>query len=175
MTESLRLFFALWPDEKTQNALSAWQAGIQGKRVPPENLHVTLAFLGKQPVSMVPELSRILESVSSDTIRLKLDKTGYFSHSQITWAGMKNTPASLIQLYRELVGALSEKSISFDKSNRFKPHITLTRHSSRTTIADLQPIIWDANRLVLAESRFWQDKKGSPPQYIPIAERMLGH
>lgn len=175
MTGSLRLFFALWPDESTRKALSAWQSAVSGRKVPPENLHITLAFLGEQPASAVPELSRILEQVSSDAIGLKLDRMGYFSHSRISWAGMKAIPPELTQLYKRLVAVLAEKSISYDRRNRFKPHITLARHSSRTETAGLKPITWHANHLVLVESRIRQDKKGSHPQYIPVAERMLGN
>jgi 2''-5'' RNA ligase len=175
MTGSLRLFFALWPDEITRKALSKWQSTIPGRKTPPENLHITLAFLGEQPASSVPELSRILEHVSSDAISLKLDRMGYFSKSRISWAGMKAIPPDLTQLYKELVAILAEKSISFDRKNRFKPHITLARHSSRTETADLNPIIWHANHLVLVKSCFRQDEKGSHPQYIPVAERRLGN
>lgn len=174
MAGSLRLFFALCPDEATRQALSAWQSTIPGRKVPPENLHITLAFLGAQPASAVPGLSRILEYVSSDTISLKLDRMGYFSHNRISWAGMQEIPADLTQLYEKLVAALTEKSIPFDRRNRFQPHITLARHARRTETAEVKPIIWHANRLVLVESRFRQDKKGSHPHYIPIAERMLG-
>lgn len=175
MAGPLRLFFALWPDETTRKALSEWQSAIPGRKVPPENLHITLAFLGEQPASAVPGLSAILERVFSDTIRLKLDKLGYFPNSRISWAGMKDIPAELTQLYKGLAAALAEQSISYDRRNRFKPHITLARHSSRTASADLQPVIWHANHLVLVESRFRQDKKGSHPQYIPLAKRMLGN
>jgi len=173
MTESLRLFYALWPDEATRKALSLWQSNISGRKVAPENLHITLIFLGEQPVGIVPELSRILESVSCRAIRLKLDKTGYFSHRRICWAGMKQIPGNLIQLHKELVCTLSEKAVSFDRHNRFFPHITLARHSSRIRIADMQPVIWDASHLVLMKSHFMQNKKGSHPRYIPIAQRML--
>ncbi len=135
---------------------------------------MTLAFLGEKPASILPELSRILDALPFDAIRLQLDKTGYFPHSRICWAGMEKTPPELIGLHQKLVMALSEKSVSFDKRNRFKPHITLARHADRTHFADVKPIIWQANRLVLVESRPRQDRKGTQPQYIPIAERKLG-
>ena len=173
MTESLRLFYALWPDEATRKALSLWQANISGRRVPSKNLHITLAFLGEQPASIVPELSRILESVSSHAIRLKLDKTGYFSHHRICWTGMEQIPEHLIQLHDELVSALLEKAVSFDRYSRFTPHITLARHSGRARMASPPPIIWNANHLVLVKSHFTQSKKGNHHQYTPIAERIL--
>lgn len=173
MGKTFRLFYALWPDEATQKALSVWQACMTGRKVPPENLHITLAFLGERPACIVPELSRILDSLSFPAPRLKLDKTGYFAHSRICWAGMKNPPPGLMQLHEKLVAALSEKSIFPDRKNHFRPHITLARHADRAETANLKPVIWDADRLVLAESRFGTDKKGKPPQYIPIAIKTL--
>ena len=47
---TLRLFFALWPDDALRTALAAATAPaiaqVAGQVVPPGNLHVTLAFLG---------------------------------------------------------------------------------------------------------------------------------
>lgn len=175
MPEPLRLFFALWPDIQTRQALSAWQSDLSGRKILPENLHITLAFLGEKPATIIPGLSQILESISSDAIRLKLDKMGYFPHSRISWAGMEKTPDNLTHLYKRLAAALSAKSISYDKRNRFKPHITLARHSNHAKVENLQPIIWDANRLVLVESRFNQGEKGGYPLYTTLAEHILGN
>ncbi|MDL2284984.1 RNA 2',3'-cyclic phosphodiesterase [Oxalobacter sp. OttesenSCG-928-P03] len=175
MSKRLRLFYALWPDEATRKALTSWQSTLSGRKVPPENLHITLAFLGEQPADLVPELSKILASLSSDKIELLIDRTGYFPHNRINWAGTAKTPPALLQLQKTLIAALSEKHISFDKRNRFKPHITLGRQSDRMKSIDRPPIIWQADHLVLVESRFRQDEKGMHPQYIPIAEHWLGN
>lgn len=174
MPESFRLFFALWPDVKTRKALSVWQSALSGRKVPAENLHITLALLGEQPAAIVPELARILESVSAGAIRLSLDKRGYFSHSRICWAGMDKIPDKLIQLHQKLITALSEQSISHDRRTRFKPHVTLARHCRPIEGANLQPVVWHADHLVLMKSRLGPGQKGNHPEYIPIAERRLG-
>lgn len=173
MEKTLRLFYALWPDDATRDALAAWQFAVSGKKVPPQNLHITLVFLGNQPARIVPELTRILATLPAHAISLKLDDMGYFAHNRISWAGMKHRPARLVQLHHRLTTALQEKNIAFDNRNDFKPHITLARHSNRAGIPDLKPITWHAKHLVLVKSRLQQDKKGTHQQYLPLAERLL--
>src|SRR5947199_233573 len=57
---TLRLFFALWPDAATRTIIGelARQVAAEshGRAVASDNIHVTLAFLGTQPVASVPEL-----------------------------------------------------------------------------------------------------------------------
>ena len=56
--ETVRLFFALWPDSAMQAKLAAWakQAAGRGRAMRQENIHLTLAFLGATDVSHVPDL-----------------------------------------------------------------------------------------------------------------------
>ena len=63
--ERLRLFAALPLPADAVARLVAWQAkelgGADGARlVPPENLHVTVAFLGARPASDVEGIRRVL-------------------------------------------------------------------------------------------------------------------
>src|SRR5437667_76833 len=46
----LRLFYALWPDAATRAALTRLQLAVRGRNMRPENFHLTLAFLGEQPI-----------------------------------------------------------------------------------------------------------------------------
>ena len=57
--ERLRLFLALRLPDDVVAALAAWQArelAGAGRIVPPEHLHVTLAFLGSRPASELPAI-----------------------------------------------------------------------------------------------------------------------
>ena len=42
----MRLFFALWPPAETAAALARWAKGLEGRAIPAEKIHLTLAFLG---------------------------------------------------------------------------------------------------------------------------------
>lgn len=171
--QSLRLFIALWPDDATRDRLTKWQLSLSGRKTPAENLHMTLFFLGDQPKHKVKTLSQIIKSVSFNAIPMQLDQIGYFSRSQISWAGIKNIPDNLVKLHQSLITAISEDESQSGKLNRFKYHITLARHSNPPQITAPEPIIWHANQLVLAESRLGQGKNGTAPLYIPLIKHIL--
>jgi len=57
---TIRLFFALWPDDATRRALAACASAVVaqtgGREVAAGNLHLTLAFIGERPTTLVPTL-----------------------------------------------------------------------------------------------------------------------
>ena len=149
--ETLRLFYALLPDEKTKAELQQWQIHVSGKKTPPENLHMTLFFLGNQAKKNLPALKRFLDRISFNPFEVKLDKIGYFPKIGLSWIGPEHTPASLGRLYdytRQFVVPV------FVKANKeiFRPHVTLARHSLKPEIKTILPVVWTVNRFVLMHS-----------------------
>ena len=69
---SLRLFFAFWPEPFQQVALAEATRGVAersgGQPVPPENLHVTLVFLGSVPESNIDRVESIATKVAQDAV-----------------------------------------------------------------------------------------------------------
>jgi len=60
--EQLRLFLGLRLPEDALDGIVAWQAGLAGGRiVPRDNLHFTLAFLGRQPRARLGEVVEALQ------------------------------------------------------------------------------------------------------------------
>lgn len=151
-SESLRLFFALWPDDLTRGELVQLQQSIQGRRIPYGNLHITLAFLGQQPASQLPVLKEILMHLPSMPLSLTLDRVAYFSRNRIAWAGMHAVPDSLVALQQNLAQALTQAGISFDNQPKFKPHITLARDAAPPPDVVFTPITWNANHAALVQS-----------------------
>jgi len=169
--DSLRLFYALWPDDETRVALTTLQNPLIGKKTPYENLHITLAFLGEQPSSVIPDLTEILSHLPVTNFTLTLDRIGYFHHSKIAWTGMHATPKELIYFRQELIKQLNLRNISFDNKNSFTPHATLARNASPIGDIVFAPIAWKANELVLAASL--PPSSTSSPSYKVIASRRL--
>ena len=150
--ERLRLFYALWPDKATRDALAMLQWSLQGRMVHPENLHITLAFLGDQPVYLLPILHAILERLDFPRMELTLDRLGYFAKSRIAWAGMNGVPPELTELQTALSKELKSHKIRHDERAEFTPHITLARKATGPELAAFTPINWQADHVALVHS-----------------------
>jgi 2'-5' RNA ligase len=149
---SLRLFFALWPDDATRAALMRLQAVMQGQLTPYENLHVTLAFLGQQPAALLPDLKRILERLPRTDVTLTLDRVGYFTRKRIAWAGTHKVPENLLRLHQQLANAITALGLATDTPESFKLHVTLARDAAPPPDTAFTPIVWHAGRIALVKS-----------------------
>lgn len=95
--------------------------GVRGNYTPPENFHLTLAFIGdySEPDSVL----EVLESLCFDPFELHLRGIGSFG--ELWWAGLEENQ-ELSNLVRQLRQKLAQAGIPFDKK-KFLPHITLVR------------------------------------------------
>ena len=151
-TPGHRLFFALWPDQATRLALMRRQAGIEGKPTAPEKLHLTLAFLGLQAASALPDLRAILERVPARPMLLELDTYGHFSGPRIAWAGMRAAPPALFELHDALMRELTGQGLLDLQESTFRPHVTLARNARAAPAAPFAALRWPAAEMALVES-----------------------
>lgn len=151
--ETMRLFYALWPDDTTRAELMRVQTLMHGRITRYEDLHITLAFLGQQPVTLLPALKEILAALPKTAMTLTLDRIGYFTKKRIAWAGMHSPPDALFALQRELAQTLVQKAVPFDNRTDFKPHVTLARDAALPPDIVFAPITWQANQVTLVQSR----------------------
>lgn len=150
-SDTLRLFYALWPDEATRLALQQWQHHVRGRLVVPANLHLTLAFLGGQPSRLLPVLSEVMGLLATPPMSITLDRIGSFRKSGVVWAGGQ-FPAALTQMQETLVRLLEEREIAFNKGG-YRPHVTLARNASAEPgTVPPAPIAWRADHLALVQS-----------------------
>lgn len=149
---SLRLFYALWPDASTRDALTRLQQPLAGRKMHRADLHLTLAFLGAQPAALLPELLAILAALPKPDMALRLECLGYFPSSRIVWAGLQSTPAALLSLREALLAQLARHGISGAARGTFTPHVTLARNAAPPESVAIEPITWHADRCVLVES-----------------------
>ncbi|MDR1310835.1 MAG: RNA 2',3'-cyclic phosphodiesterase [Burkholderiaceae bacterium] len=170
--QTLRLFYALWPDSPTCRALSALQGGLSGRVVPAENLHLTLVFLGEQPVSVLPRLKSILMDLSAHAVLIPIDVVGSFPRAKIVWAGSSESAHAILDMRRALLSALKDSGLIFSDTGRFKPHFTLARQSALEGDSLPVPIEGRLNRLVLARSTPATTPAGHPC-YTLVAGRVL--
>lgn len=166
---SLRLFFALWPDPNTRAALAELQERVRGRMVRFEELHLTLAFLGQQPASVLPVLKEVLARLPPADIELNLDRFGYFVRNRIAWAGTHAAPPALHDLYENLKQRLAAHEVAWDEKRDFKPHITLARDAEAPGDLVFAPIVWNVREVALVCS----DPQAQGPRYRIVASRRL--
>jgi 2'-5' RNA ligase len=151
-----RLFFALWPDAAARAGLAAWSRELcalcGGRALQPQDLHLTLAFLGSVDAERIGAIERAAAEVTSRAATLVLDSPGYWKHNRIVWAGASRPPPELESLVADLRGALARAGVPFD-AKRFVSHVTLLRDArDLPAIPELEPISWEARGFMLAGS-----------------------
>lgn len=122
----MRLFVAIELNREMKRQLLNIQEqlrrlGVRGNYTPPENFHLTLAFIGDYPEP--DSVLEVLESLCFDPFELHLRGIGSFG--ELWWAGLEENE-ELSNLVRQLRQKLAQAGIPFDKK-KFMPHITLVR------------------------------------------------
>src|ERR1700752_991516 len=93
----MRCFVACWPDEATRTMLddAAQQAPSRypsARRIPRENLHLTLAFIGELPAPKAVEAAQALRAVAQEPFLWRIDHVGRFERAPVGWAGGQPEP-----------------------------------------------------------------------------------
>jgi 2'-5' RNA ligase len=129
---SVRVFFALWPNKEERTALAAWQPTLHavcGGRIMRDNtLHTTLVFLGEVELSRLETLQLAAQEVTGKSFDLVLESVRYWGHNHIVYAAPNTVPPQLAQLVQDLEQRLLKHHFHFEK-REYKPHITLLRHA----------------------------------------------
>jgi RNA 2',3'-cyclic 3'-phosphodiesterase len=152
----VRLFFALWPPPETARALAGWASGLEGRAIPAQKVHLTLAFLGEAAPEKAATAAR---RVQGRAHRLPVETAKYWRHNRIVWVGPHETPAELKEMVDALHLELSRAEYILER-RPFAAHVTLIRnaHPPRTLPA-LPQVDWPVREFVLVRSSV--DSKGS--------------
>ncbi len=100
--------------------------GVKMKLVEPENLHITLKFLGNIDENTVNRIKEILDSIKSEPFKAKTSFVGCFPNPdfiRVVWLGVESKEIESIQ--RDIDKELEK--LGFDRERNFVPHITLAR------------------------------------------------
>ena len=188
MTPTLRLFFAvdataLAPQLRPlqQQWLTALadqnaKAPSRAVAVAPENLHMTLLFLGNLTQTQCDNLiltttaARLGAQLSPFSVTLY--RSGLFPSAKVAWLGPTTTPAPLTQLEQQLRALVSELGLAVEP-RPYRPHLTLLRKTSSPVNQDLAtalapppaPLTQPVNEFALYESR----STPNGVRYLPLA------
>lgn len=153
LSDTPRLFYALWPDAATADAFAALQPAVGGAPSRLEKLHLTLAFLGQRPASQLPQLAAILQQLPDALTPLVFDRYGYFPKVQLSWAGLQQSAPPLLALHADLLQRLAGAGLApVREQHDYTPHVTLARKTPAPPAGGFAPIVWQPGELVLAES-----------------------
>lgn len=165
-----RLFFALWPDDGSRVQLSRILAALPatvGRKVRPENLHLTLLFLGATPrASMAGFLQGAAAlAARAESFDLEIARCGWWRKSGIFWLAPTHSPAPLEALAGDLA-ALARGLGHPVPRGEFRPHISLLRKvKAPPSPPPFAALTWHARDFVLAESVM----RAEGPEYRVIA------
>jgi 2'-5' RNA ligase len=139
-----RFFVAIPPTDDVRDALiRAQPTPSQGLRiVSPEDLHLTLHFLGEVSDAHVGELHRALSEVPSAPFPVSISGVGWFSQPSgavFLYARVEPAP-ELLELHRR-IGVGLGAAIGFQVEERpYTPHITLARCESALPPAEIEKL-----------------------------------
>jgi 2'-5' RNA ligase len=130
----MRLFVALSLPTAVRENLSSLLAGLQRadgkpKWVNPQNLHVTLKFIGELASEKLPGVNDALASIrSTHPVNLEFRGTGFFPNERrpgVAWVGIHASP-NLASLAAEMNSVLAPLGIPREEKP-FVPHLTVAR------------------------------------------------
>jgi 2'-5' RNA ligase len=124
-----RLFVAIDLPEEVKNGIADIGKDLPGaRRVPTEQLHLTLRFIGDVDDETCTAVRKALAGVKGESFPLTLRGVGHFppgKHPRVLWVGLTES-APLLELQQGVEQALVGAGIPPDE-RKFSPHLTLAR------------------------------------------------
>ncbi len=191
--KSHRLFVALEPTDLVRRRIAATAAHLRRSAgrasddvrwVVPENVHLTLQFLGAVPEPRVEAVSDAVRAAAaaSRPLALEVQGAGGFPNARrprVVWVGIQGDVATLGALVQDLGRRLAPLGFA-PEARPFSPHLTLGRArdargapglgGALAEAAQGDGVAWRAGELVLFESHL--SPKG--PRYEAIVRAPLG-
>ncbi|MGH2471911.1 MAG: RNA 2',3'-cyclic phosphodiesterase [Candidatus Limnocylindria bacterium] len=114
------------------------------RRVKPENLHVTLAFLGQTPEDRLGDVTAAADEAAAPVspFRLAFDRAGRFperGRPRVVWLGIADGGPSVLELGAGVYEGLRGRGLRFD-DRPLAPHLTLARVAEDATLAEAKAV-----------------------------------
>ena len=133
--DKLRLFIAIELPSNIIDGLRNVQEELKDKSnksswAKPENIHLTLKFLGDTETGKIDSMVNILEGIAGRSFSFEISVKGVGTfpaagNPRVIWVGIEENK-DMLQLYNNIEEGLA--ALGFEKERRdFKPHLTLGR------------------------------------------------
>ena len=149
MPEAIRSFLAF--DIESDTVLSRLataqsllvQTGADVKLVEPQNIHITVRFLGNITPAMAEKIFNEMKKVQFATFNVQINGLGAFPnlrYSRVVWAGITEGADQLKSVFSQLEPRLRGLGLTPDFKG-FSPHLTIARVRSGRNKAQLAEFI----------------------------------
>ena len=124
-----RLFIAVDLPDTIRENLAAMSFGIPGaKWVAPEQLHLTVRFIGAVDGALFRDIKDILDGIHLASFSMQLKGVGFFpprGAPRVLWVGLEKNQQ--LQILRKKIDLLLSRVGVEPEGRKFSPHITLAR------------------------------------------------
>jgi 2'-5' RNA ligase len=152
----MRLFFALTPEALAAASFASLQSRLapsQGQRVAPENLHLTLAFVGEIHESRIGEVRALGAAQRAYRFALATDGLEYWAQSGVWVAVCHDVCCELADLAASLQQAVAPLRTAARDETVWRAHVTLARKVSQPPVFEaMSRIEWTARAFSLFKS-----------------------
>jgi len=154
--QTYRLFFALWPSEALRSALAGRVAALvpsgTGRAQRPDQLHLTLEFLGPVPAARLLDVREVAAAVRAEPFELVLDALEYWRRPRVLCMVARELPPALAALVQSLRTELASRGFE-PECRPYRAHLTLARKVGQPPgPAAVDPVHWQATDFALVES-----------------------
>lgn len=133
------------------------------RRVKPELMHLTLAFLGRTPDERLAEVAAAAEAAASDVTAfdVELDHAGHFPRHRaprVVWLGVGAGAPAVLALGERVRAELGRRAISYDEPAKpVQAHVTLGRVRENVDPAEARVIAAGVEAMRIPHLRFRVD------------------
>jgi 2'-5' RNA ligase len=145
MSETIRSFIAFDIDNESvikqfsEAQTTLVNTGADLKLVKPQNIHMTMRFLGNISPPMVDSIHEEMKKISFAPFNVEIKGLGVFpkiKYARVIWAGIRKGADELTNVFNQLEPLLRKLGFKPD-SKGFSPHLTIARVKTGRNKAEL--------------------------------------
>jgi 2'-5' RNA ligase len=169
-----RLFCGLRLPDSALDALQSWQSREirEGRPVPRDHLHVTLAFLGHRPVAEIEPILGALRGAAAAAGPIRLVPERYRETRSVGMRVLSDLGGEATRLAEDLQGRLERLGIYEREQRQWLPHLTVVRFRERPR---LQPALPDLGEFSPSDAAAYHSVlRSTGAQYVVVESFALG-
>jgi RNA 2',3'-cyclic 3'-phosphodiesterase len=172
--ERLRLFCGLRLPDDVLDRIGAWQTAHlrDGRIVPREHLHVTLAFLGGRPAAELPAIAAAFETAARDAEEIVFTARRYRETRSVGMLVLDDQTGEGGRLAGRLFDGLEALGVYERERRPWLPHVTVLRFRSPPRLA---PPVPDLGAFSPSDAAVYHSRlRPSGAQYAVLETAVLG-